>query len=60
MLLSNRTWPDGQNQAIKELRPRFHDSIVSTLLPEVPLLSKARAVGNIVMRFSDAFGRGAR
>ncbi|MGI8771909.1 MAG: serine hydrolase domain-containing protein [Acidobacteriaceae bacterium] len=43
VLLSNRTWPDGQNQAIKELRPRFHDSVVSTLLPEVPLLSKARA-----------------
>jgi CubicO group peptidase (beta-lactamase class C family) len=43
VLLSNRTWPDGQNQAIKELRPRFHDSIVRALLPEVPLLSKIRS-----------------
>ncbi len=43
VLLSNRTWPDGQNQAIKEVRPRFHDSIVSTLLPEVPLLARVRA-----------------
>lgn len=43
VLLTNRTWPNGQNQAIKELRPRFHDSIVSALLPEVALLSKARA-----------------
>lgn len=24
-LLTNRTWPDRSNQAIRELRPRFHD-----------------------------------
>ena len=26
-LLTNRTWPDRANQAIRELRPRFHDSV---------------------------------
>jgi CubicO group peptidase (beta-lactamase class C family) len=26
-LLTNRTWPDRSNQAIRELRPRFHDSL---------------------------------
>ena len=26
-LLTNRTWPDRSNQAIRALRPRFHDSI---------------------------------
>jgi CubicO group peptidase (beta-lactamase class C family) len=26
-LLTNRTWPDRANQAIRELRPRFHDAI---------------------------------
>jgi CubicO group peptidase (beta-lactamase class C family) len=26
-LLTNRTWPDRSNQAIRELRPRFHDAI---------------------------------
>ncbi len=31
-LLTNRTWPDTQNQAIKQVRPRFHDAIVETLL----------------------------
>jgi CubicO group peptidase (beta-lactamase class C family) len=25
-LLTNRTWPDRSNQAIRELRPRFHDT----------------------------------
>ena len=30
-LLTNRTWPDCGNQAIKEVRPRFHDAIVESL-----------------------------
>jgi CubicO group peptidase (beta-lactamase class C family) len=30
-LLSNRTWPDRQNQAIRTLRPRFHDMICTAL-----------------------------
>jgi serine-type D-Ala-D-Ala carboxypeptidase len=30
-LLTNRTWPDCTNQAIKEIRPRVHDAIVEVL-----------------------------
>lgn len=30
-LLTNRTWPDCANQAIKEFRPRVHDAIVEAL-----------------------------
>ncbi len=30
-LLTNRTWPDSKNQAIKEVRPRFHDAVVEAL-----------------------------
>jgi CubicO group peptidase (beta-lactamase class C family) len=30
-LLTNRTWPDGQNQAIKEVRPQVHDAIMNAL-----------------------------
>lgn len=30
-LLTNRTWPDNQNQAIKEVRPRFHDAVIEAL-----------------------------
>lgn len=30
-LLTNRTWPDCANQAIKQLRPAFHDAIVEAL-----------------------------
>ena len=30
-LLTNRTWPDCSSQAIKEVRPRFHDAIVEAL-----------------------------
>jgi CubicO group peptidase (beta-lactamase class C family) len=30
-LLTNRTWPDATNQAIKRLRPALHDWIVSAL-----------------------------
>ncbi|MGC1227833.1 MAG: serine hydrolase, partial [Candidatus Sulfotelmatobacter sp.] len=26
-LLTNRTWPDCSNQAIKQVRPKFHDAI---------------------------------
>jgi len=33
-LLSNRTWPDCQNQAIKQLRPAFHDAVLESL--EIP------------------------
>jgi hypothetical protein len=31
VLLTNRTWPDCANQAIKEIRPRVHDAIVEAL-----------------------------
>ena len=30
-LLTNRTWPDCTNQAIKQLRPKFHDAVVEVL-----------------------------
>jgi CubicO group peptidase (beta-lactamase class C family) len=30
-LLTNRTWPDGRNQAIKKVRPLVHDAIVNAL-----------------------------
>jgi len=30
-LLTNRTWPDCSNPAIKEIRPRFHDAVVEAL-----------------------------
>jgi CubicO group peptidase (beta-lactamase class C family) len=30
-LLTNRTWPDCRNQAIKQLRPEFHDAVVESL-----------------------------
>jgi len=30
-LLTNRTWPDCGNQAIKQVRPRFHDAVVEAL-----------------------------
>lgn len=30
-LLTNRTWPDCSNQAIKQVRPRIHDAIVQAL-----------------------------
>ena len=30
-LLTNRTWPDRQNQAIRQLRPAFHDAIREVL-----------------------------
>jgi serine-type D-Ala-D-Ala carboxypeptidase len=30
-LLTNRTWPDCSNQAIKEVRPKFHDAVAEAL-----------------------------
>lgn len=30
-LLTNRTWPDCANQAIKQVRPRIHDAIVESV-----------------------------
>jgi serine-type D-Ala-D-Ala carboxypeptidase len=30
-LLTNRTWPDCQNQAIKQVRPAVHDAVVEAL-----------------------------
>jgi serine-type D-Ala-D-Ala carboxypeptidase len=30
-LLTNRTWPDCANQAIKEVRPAFHDTVMEAL-----------------------------
>jgi CubicO group peptidase (beta-lactamase class C family) len=30
-LLTNRTWPDRSNQAIKQFRPRFHDAIIEAM-----------------------------
>ncbi|MGB0079105.1 MAG: serine hydrolase domain-containing protein [Candidatus Sulfotelmatobacter sp.] len=30
-LLTNRTWPDCSNQAIKQARPKFHDAIIEAL-----------------------------
>ena len=31
-LLTNRTWPDCSNQAIKQIRPQFHDLVIEALL----------------------------
>jgi len=30
-LLTNRTWPDCANQAVKQVRPKFHDAVVDSL-----------------------------
>lgn len=35
VLLTNRTWPDRSNNAIREVRPVFHDAIVAGLSPAV-------------------------
>lgn len=32
VLLSNRTWPDRQNQLIREVRPQFHNAVRQALL----------------------------
>jgi CubicO group peptidase (beta-lactamase class C family) len=34
VLLTNRTWPDCSSQAIKQIRPMFHDAIVESLAVE--------------------------
>jgi CubicO group peptidase (beta-lactamase class C family) len=31
VLLTNRTWPDNQSQAIKQVRPAIHDAIIESL-----------------------------
>jgi serine-type D-Ala-D-Ala carboxypeptidase len=31
VLLTNRTWPDCSNQAIKKVRPAFHDAVIEAL-----------------------------
>jgi CubicO group peptidase (beta-lactamase class C family) len=31
-LLTNRTWPENQSQAIRQIRPAFHDAIMQELL----------------------------
>jgi serine-type D-Ala-D-Ala carboxypeptidase len=31
ILLTNRTWPDCQNQAIKQVRPAFYDAVIEAL-----------------------------
>jgi hypothetical protein len=30
-LLTNRTWPDCQNQGIKKVRPEFHNAVIEAL-----------------------------
>jgi CubicO group peptidase (beta-lactamase class C family) len=34
-LLTNRTWPDCSNKAIKQVRPEFHDAVMEALYPEL-------------------------
>jgi serine-type D-Ala-D-Ala carboxypeptidase len=33
-LLTNRTWPDCSDQAIKQIRPEFHDAVIEALNPD--------------------------
>ncbi|HEV2469545.1 MAG TPA: serine hydrolase domain-containing protein [Candidatus Sulfotelmatobacter sp.] len=33
-LLTNRTWPDCGNQAIKQVRPQFHDAVIEAITRE--------------------------
>jgi CubicO group peptidase (beta-lactamase class C family) len=33
-LLTNRTWPDCSNDAIKQVRPKFHDAVIEALKDE--------------------------
>jgi serine-type D-Ala-D-Ala carboxypeptidase len=35
-LLTNRTWPDCQSQAIKQVRPAFHDAVIEAIEREKP------------------------
>jgi len=39
-LLTNRTWPDCANQAIKQVRPAFHDAAVRALGADAPVADK--------------------
>lgn len=39
-LLTNRTWPDCQNQAIKRVRPLFHDAVIEALEGAGPMEDK--------------------
>lgn len=36
-LLTNRTWPDCSNQAIKDFRPRFHDAVMEAIAGKQPV-----------------------
>ena len=45
ILLSNRTWPDHSHQAIKQVRPRFHDAVVEALAATAPPASGAAPGG---------------
>jgi serine-type D-Ala-D-Ala carboxypeptidase len=31
VLLTNRTWPDCKNEAIKQVRPAVHDAVIEAL-----------------------------
>jgi CubicO group peptidase (beta-lactamase class C family) len=31
-LLTNRTWPDGKNTGIRQVRPEFHDAVRESLI----------------------------
>jgi CubicO group peptidase (beta-lactamase class C family) len=31
-LLTNRTWPDGKNISIRQVRPEFHDAVMETVI----------------------------
>jgi len=43
-LLTNRTWPDCRNQAIKQVRPAFHDAVIEALKEvDEPTDSEARS-----------------
>jgi CubicO group peptidase (beta-lactamase class C family) len=35
ILLTNRTWPDCHNEAIKQIRPAFHDAVIEALNPGI-------------------------
>lgn len=34
-LLTNRTWPDSSNRAIRKVWPRFHDAVMQSLFPDI-------------------------
>lgn len=34
-LLTNRTWPDSSNRAIRQVWPRFHDAVMEALFPNL-------------------------